>query len=196
MPGAGRIAPHAYQHAPSAGFEEVLDLLGRAPKHGAGRIAPHAYLHTLTQESAPGDSELDYEVEWVHRRMSREDAPPSGQQPGCVLSVCPLSNILYDANQTMPIKLSTVVQYMRVIRRTHSASGRVNALMREAAELEQRPLPAFCGAVGQTDFVAASTRGLTEASNPRLNVERVVSMLIDGVSLAPLHWHFTYWLVS
>ena len=125
--------------------------------------------------------QFDYDIEWGGEDGAGRQSTSGG------LAECPLSNLLYNPSQTTTLKLSTVVQYMRVIKRTQPLSKKVQILTRDAAELQGLPVPARMGAGGgggPGDFVAASRKqdaAVERAVSPMaMDIERVMSTLLNG----------------
>ena len=171
---------------PTHDYQLVVDLLHREPLRNERLSQLHWWSHSLMQELAPSgidfssndlkvEGRFDFDMEWgtEHGRPARGD-----------LCTCPLSNLLYEPSQTSGLRLSTLVQYFRVIKRTQPLSRKVQGLMEEAAELERNPLPTAMSTRSPENFVAVSVRRVNEdaerATSPiARSVEGVVSALVD-----------------
>ena len=158
---------------PSQDYQAVLELLGRESVNG--RISPlRWWAHTLKQELGSSaldfssndlkvESKWDFDLEWGESILGM---PSDGS-----LAVCPLSNLLFDPSQTTTVRLSTIVQYMRVIKRNQPTSAKVQRLVRDAADLEHVPLPGMARAASYT---------ATPVTRVRMDVEQLVRELVDG----------------
>jgi len=173
----------ARRQPPSRKYEEVLELLSSEPLRD-GSVSPlRWWSNTLMQELAPAgldfsaddvkvEGKADFDVEW------RSAAAPIAE-----LASCPLSNLPFDRSQATEMKLSTIVQYMRVLRRTQPASQKVRLLAEEALELDR--LAGDSLLPGAEAFVAASRRpdgDAVGATSPvGTEAARAVGSLIDGM---------------
>jgi len=180
---------------PSREYQEVLELLSSEPLRD-GRVSPlRWWSHTLMQGLDPtgidftaddlkAEGKADFDVEW--------SAPIGGdaERPSTVadLAYCPLSGLPHERDQVTEMKMSTIVQYLRVLSRTQPASKKVQLLVDEARKLDlagDNLLP------GAEAFIAASRRpagGAERATSPAgRDVERVLSMIVDGVQGMPAH---------
>ena len=186
----GRAAPG--RQPPSREYQEVLELLSSEPLRD-GRVSPlRWWSHTLMQGLEPtgldftaddlkAEGKADFDVEW----------PGAAERPlraADDLSYCPLSGLPHERNQVTEMKMSTIVQYLRVLSRTQPASKKVQLLIDEARELDlagDNFLP------GAEAFIAASRRpagGAERATSPTgRDVERVLSMIVDGMQGMPAH---------
>ena len=133
-------------------FQRAADVLAGSERAAAvSSVIEELVPSTLgfsPHDRGPG-GEVHSELEWGDS-ADTDEVDPS-------LSACPVSNLLYDPGQTTSMKLATLVQYMRVLKRTEPQSRRVRRLTNEAAELERLPLPGIGRLRGTEEFVAAST---------------------------------------
>jgi hypothetical protein len=126
------------------------------------------------------EGKFDYDVEWAV-----EDGCHAASEYGQL--TCPVSNLLYNSSQSTTMKLSTLVQYMRVMKRSHSLSKKVQLLISDAAELEGLPISGTLGPIdpvsSKKDFMCASSRqqDKTTVRTMGADIERLVATLFNEV---------------
>jgi hypothetical protein len=188
----GRAAPG--RQPPSREYQEVLELLSSEPLRD-GRVSPlRWWSHTLMQGLDPtgldfsaddlkAEGKADFDVEWPAPIGGAAERP----SPFADLAYCPLSGLPHERNQVTEMKMSTIVQYLRVLSRTQPASKKVQLLIDEARALDlagDNFLP------GAETFIAASRpagRAERTTSPTGQDVERVLSMIVDGMQGMPAH---------
>jgi hypothetical protein len=167
-----------------------MSLLEQEPLR-SGQVSPlRWWSQTLMQELSAGldfslndvkmEGKFDYDVEWAV-----EDGCHAASEYGQL--TCPVSNLLYNSSQSTTMKLSTLVQYMRVMKRSHSLSKKVQLLIRDAAELEGLPISSTLGPIdpvsSKKDFMCASSRQQNKATVRTMgtDTERLVATLLNEV---------------
>ncbi len=123
------------------------------------------------------EGKFDYDVEWAVED-GRHAASDYGQL------TCPVSNLLYNSSQSTTMKLSTLVQYMRVMKRSHSLSKKVQLLISDAAELEGLPISSTLGPIDPLSSkkdASSRQQDKTTVRTMGADIERLVATLLNEV---------------